>query len=98
MLSPTKKIMVEYKTLLVKMALDNFTNQQAMLNYEHFCDLQLLLGLVCILPLLEFCTFSSSLQSKDLFACDLVATIKVYPSDVYNMYCDQTTRFIVDNF
>jgi hypothetical protein len=53
MLSFTKKYMVEYKTLFVKMALDNPTNQQAMLNYEYSCYLQLLFGLACILPLLK---------------------------------------------
>jgi len=33
MLNPAKKSMVEYKTFLVKMTLDNPINQQAMLNY-----------------------------------------------------------------
>ncbi len=53
MLSPAKRLMAEYKTFLVKMVLDNPTNQQAKQNYEHLCDLQILLGLACILPLLE---------------------------------------------
>ncbi len=53
MLSPAKRIMVEYKTLLVKMTLDNLTNQQAMLNYEHLCGIHIFFRLVCILPLLE---------------------------------------------
>jgi hypothetical protein len=30
--------------------------------------------------------------------CDLVATIKVYQGDVYNMYCDQISKLIVDSF
>jgi hypothetical protein len=38
----------------MKMALDNLINQQAKKNYEHLCDLQILLGLACILPILEF--------------------------------------------
>jgi len=53
MLNLTKRLMVEYRTLLVKMTLDNPTNQQAKQNYEHLCDLQILLGLACILLLLE---------------------------------------------
>jgi hypothetical protein len=32
MLNPTKKIVAEYKYLLMQMALDSPTNQQAMLN------------------------------------------------------------------
>jgi hypothetical protein len=35
------------------MILDSFVNQQAKQNYEHLCDLRILLGLACILPLLE---------------------------------------------
>jgi hypothetical protein len=49
MLSPTKRVMVECKKLLVKMALENPTNQWAKLNYENLCDLQVLLRLACIL-------------------------------------------------
>jgi hypothetical protein len=54
MLSPAKKVLVEYKTLLVKMAMDSFTNHQTKFNYEHLCALQILLDLSCIFPLLEF--------------------------------------------
>jgi hypothetical protein len=39
--------MVEYKTLLMKMALDNPTNEKENI----FCDVQILLGLVAIHPL-----------------------------------------------
>ncbi len=54
MVSPARRLMVEYRTLLMKMALDNLKNQQANQNYEHLCDLQILLGFAHILPLLEF--------------------------------------------
>jgi hypothetical protein len=54
MLSATKKIMAKYKSILMKMALYRLINQQTMLNYEHFCDLHILLEFTCILPLLEF--------------------------------------------
>ncbi len=29
-------------------------------------------------------------QMQDIFVCDLVAAIKVYQGDFYNMYYDQT--------
>ncbi len=54
MLNLAERVLVEYITLLVKMAMDNFTNHQAKFNCEHLCDLQILLELSCILPLLEF--------------------------------------------
>ncbi len=54
MLSHAKRLMAKYRTLLVKMVLDNPINKQAKQTYENLCDLQILLGLACILPLLAF--------------------------------------------
>jgi hypothetical protein len=34
-----KRIMAKFITLLLKMAMDNSTNQQAKLNFKHLCDL-----------------------------------------------------------
>jgi hypothetical protein len=53
MLNLAKKVLAKYKTFLMKKAMDNPTNHQVKLNYEHLCDLQTLLGLACILLLLE---------------------------------------------
>jgi len=36
------------------MVLYSLINKQEKQNYEQLCDLQILLGLACILPLLEF--------------------------------------------
>jgi hypothetical protein len=69
MLSPTKKVMVEYKILLVKMALDNLTNHQVMLNYEHLCDLHFLLEFACILPLLKSMHVLSNLHNLEMCLC-----------------------------
>ncbi len=52
MLSPTKHVMVEYKTLLMKMALDNPNNEKAKANFDLLCDVQVMLGLATIFPLL----------------------------------------------
>jgi hypothetical protein len=68
MLNPAKIMMAKYRTMLVKMALDSPTNQQIKLNYENLCDLQVLLRLVCILPLLEFShAFIKFAQMRDLY-------------------------------
>jgi hypothetical protein len=69
MLSPTKKVMVEYKILLVKMALDSLTNHQVMLNYEHLCDLQFLLEFACIFPLLKSMHVLSNLHNLKMCLC-----------------------------
>jgi hypothetical protein len=85
--------------MFMKMALANSTNQQIMLNYEHICDLHILLKLAYILPLLEFVhVFIKFEQPRYVFVCDLVATIKVCQSYVYNMYYDQISKFTTDSF
>ncbi len=53
MLNPAKRMMAKYRTLLVKMGMDYNTNQPRKFNYEYLSDLQILLGLVCILPMLK---------------------------------------------
>jgi len=37
-------------------------------------------------------------QMKNIFVCDLLAIINVYQNDIYNMYCDPTSNFIINNF
>ncbi len=89
MLSLAKRMMVEYKTLLVKMVMDQNTNQQSKFNYKHLCDLQILLGLACIFPLLKSMhVLIKFAQMWDIFVYDLVATIKICQDDFYNMYFD----------
>jgi hypothetical protein len=79
--------------------LDNPTNQQAKLNYENLCDLQVLLGLACILPLLESIhALIKFAQMRDVYVCDLVVAIKVCQGDIYMMYCNQTSNFTTENF
>jgi hypothetical protein len=51
MLSSAKKVMVEYKTLLVKMAMDQNTNQQAKFNYMNtYVTYRFYLGLHAFCP------------------------------------------------
>jgi flagellar biosynthesis protein FlhB len=88
-LSITKKIMTKHKMFLMKMALDNPTNNQVILNYEHVCDLQIMFGLSCILSLLKFVhVLIKFAQSKDVFVHDLVVAIEVYQGDFSNINCD----------
>jgi hypothetical protein len=99
MLSLAKRLMAKYKTFLVKMTLNNLANQQAKQNYEHLCDLQILLGLAYVLPLLEFVHALIKFASmQDVFMCDLVVTIKVYQGDMYNMYLKQSSNFTTNTF
>ncbi len=89
MLNLAKKKLAKYKTLLLKMAMDSLINHQAKFNYEHMCDLQILLCFAYILPSLESLdVFIKLVQMQDTFVCDLVVNVKVCQGDVYNKYVD----------
>jgi hypothetical protein len=69
------------------------------MNYEHLCDLLILLGLACILTLLKFMhAFKKFAHMRYVFVCNLVVDIKVYQGDLYNMYLEQTFNFTMDTF
>jgi len=38
MFSPTKHVMAKYRTLLIKMAIDNLSNEKAKTNFDLLCD------------------------------------------------------------
>jgi hypothetical protein len=53
MLLPSKRVLNEYKALVVKMAKDKVTIDITKTNYELMCDLEMLLGIFCIIHLFE---------------------------------------------
>jgi hypothetical protein len=53
MLSPSKWVLAKYKALIVEMDVYGPTIDVAKKNYELFCDVETLLRLACVLPLLE---------------------------------------------
>jgi hypothetical protein len=53
MLSPSKRILSEYKPLIVKMVEDNSTINTTRTNYKLFCDVEMFLRVTCVMPLLE---------------------------------------------
>jgi hypothetical protein len=71
MLLPAKIILSEYKALVLKMHQDSTTISQVAHNLYLMCDLEVILGLSCLMPMLEglneFIKFS---QSRQCFVCD----------------------------
>jgi len=53
MFVPTKQMMKEYHTLLLKMGLDAPIEVKVNVNSTHLVDVEVLLGLLCVFPLLE---------------------------------------------
>jgi hypothetical protein len=55
MFSPTKWILTKYKILVVKMHddLHTYCGNSTKINFQYFCDIEMVMGLACIMFLLE---------------------------------------------
>jgi hypothetical protein len=53
MLLLAKKVLGEYKALILKMHQDFATISQVAHNFQLLCDLEAMLGLSCLMPVLE---------------------------------------------
>jgi hypothetical protein len=46
-------------------------------NYELLCDVEIVMGLTCVLPTLEVMqSLNKLVQNKDTFICDFVSAVK----------------------
>ncbi len=54
MLAPFEKVEKDYKTLIAEMAIDNGIVEASEANLVNLCDVGTILGLSCVLPMLEF--------------------------------------------
>ncbi len=94
MLFPCKRVAVEYKTLIVKMSKDHIENEVARSNLQKLLDLELIIGLHCILPLLELVhTLIKYTQGKDVNICDFVEAIKMCRAKLYELHIDPKCKF-----
>ncbi len=90
MLASSKRLAYEYKTVVMKMSKDILINLIATTNYELFCDVETMMGPICVLPMLEAMQSLNKLaQNKYYFICDFVASFKLMSHvDLYNLYVD----------
>lgn len=99
MFEPLKRVLSEYKTLIVKMSKDANEESKAAPNLMFLCDLSTLLALPYLLPLLEsvnsLITFS---QSRNVFVSDYVVATKICQAEVYEMYVDSSTSIEGEKF
>ncbi len=81
----------------MKMALDSLTIALTISNLELFYDVEILLSLVCLVPMLEiFYALVKFAQLCDIFVCDFVATMKICQNDLNKLYIDHFLAFIGD--
>jgi hypothetical protein len=84
MRSPAMRVLSEYKTLIVKMGLDMTPTPNhrvpvgAEANFNYLVDLEVLLSLCCIMPLLDAVNWLIKLsQARDIFICDFMEALKL---------------------
>ncbi len=66
---------------------------------DQYDDLDVLLSLVCILPILEIVhSLIKFSQGNDNFICDFVGVVKIYQTQMYSLFVDPTTKFQVEMF
>jgi hypothetical protein len=83
MLKPLKRMMAEYQTSIMNMSQDIVSIVQAMFNLNLLCDLHMLMGLSCLLPLLESMNALIKFpQRRDIFIYDFVAVVKIYQENL----------------
>jgi hypothetical protein len=99
MLALFKRMVFKYKFVVMKISKDLPINHVVATNYELFCDVETLMGLTCVLPMLDAMQSLSKLaQNKDRFICDFVASMKLIQVDLYNLYVDLKCHFSHDQF
>jgi hypothetical protein len=76
---PLKRVLSEYKTLIVKMAQDAVVESKAAQNLRLLCNMHTLLALPCLMPLLEYMNqLILFVQSRSVFVLDYVTTVKLW--------------------
>jgi hypothetical protein len=66
----------------------------ALKNLNSLCDVELILGLPCILLMLE-CVHAliKIAQNKDVFMCDFVEFVKLAQHELYQLYCGPYAKY-----
>ncbi len=68
-------------------------------NFELLCDINLLIFLSCLLPMLETIhALIKFAQKKNVCVCDYVVAIKICHGQLYSHYVDPTMKYVYDIF
>jgi len=86
MLSPLKRILAHYKSLVVKMHSDCEKNKSACDNFELLCDLDVILGLPYVMPILEVVHYVIKYaQCWGAFIMDILDAINLVKVDFFHL-------------
>jgi hypothetical protein len=94
MLEPLKRVLDEYKTLIVKMAQDANEESKVVHNLALLCDVHTLLALPCLMPLLESVNHLIEFaQSRSVFVTNYINAVKMWQAKIFMMYYDPDASF-----
>jgi len=94
MFSPLKRLLTKYKLLVVKMYMDAPKSKPTQDNLDLLCDLELVLGLPCILPMLEVVlTLIKYAQRWDVYICEFFDTMKSTKAELYHFYVNPLYKY-----
>jgi hypothetical protein len=98
-LEPVKRVLSEYRALVLKMHMDAPSLATAKANLNLLCEIELLLGMTCILPMLEALNYLMKFsQQTTCFVSDMVAAIKLCQADLFSWYVDPDTSYTANVF
>ncbi len=89
MLGPLKHVLREYKSFLVEMHMDAPINKLVVEKLDLLCDLELVFGLLCMLPMLEVVhKLIEYVKKCDVFIIDFFAMERSIKDEIYWLYVD----------
>jgi len=89
----------KYKTLVVHTNNDLNHVVVTKTNFEYFCDIEMIMGLVCIMPMLKaFHALIKFAQACDTFVCDFVTNVKLCCVELYKLFFDMETKYGQEHF
>jgi len=93
MLGPLKCVLAQYKPLVVNM--HNYEkNKFAHENFELLCDLDLIVGMPCVMPILKVVhSLIKYTQHQDAFIMDFLHAINLAKAKPLHFYTDPFSRF-----
>jgi hypothetical protein len=99
MMSPAIRMMNEYKTLVVKMMEDEQAVDAAKTSFQHLMDIQIVVSLSCLIPMLKSLHQLMQLgQKRDVYICDYLDALRQCQADITAFYITDRTKYQQDVF
>lgn len=94
-----KVVLEEFKTHIVKMAQNFALNEFVVVNYELLCDVESIMGLIYVIPMVESVQILSKyVQNWNMLIYNFVSSVKLCQVDLHKKYCDEEKKYSCTDF